>query len=57
MFPFGTYRLRITVTDYGLRHGDIMTVRLEHYGTFIGVYFYRGGDMLSPLPSVDKVYF
>uniref|UniRef100_A0A8R7UY78 Uncharacterized protein n=1 Tax=Triticum urartu TaxID=4572 RepID=A0A8R7UY78_TRIUA len=29
-----------------------MTIRLEHYGTLIGVDFYRGGDMLSPLPSV-----
>ena len=45
------------VADYGLRHRDIMTVRLEHYGTLIGVDFYRGGDMVFPLPCVGKVYF
>ena len=43
--------------DYGLRHCDRMTIRLERYGMLIGVDFYRGGDMLSPLPSVGKVYF
>lgn len=45
------------MTDYGLGHHDIMVVRLEHYGTLIGVDFYRGGDMLFPLPFVGKVYF
>jgi hypothetical protein len=45
------------VIDYGLRHRDRMTVRLERYGTLIGVDFYRGGDMVSPLPSVGKVSF
>ena len=47
------------VIDYGLRHHDRMTVRLEHYGTCIGVDFYHlgRGDALSPLPSVGKVYF
>ena len=45
------------VIDYGLRDRDRMTIRLECYGTLIGVDFYRGGFMLSPLPSVGKVYF
>ena len=45
------------VSDYGLRHHDRMIVRLEQYGTLISVDFYRGVDMLSPLPYVGKVYF
>lgn len=47
------------VSDYGVRPRDIMTIRLEHYGTWIGIDFYRvgRGDALSPLPSVGKVYF
>ena len=47
------------VSDYGVRPRDIMTIRLEHYGTWIGIDFYRvgHGDALSPLPSVGKVYF
>ncbi|KAE8800783.1 GATA transcription factor 13 [Hordeum vulgare] len=40
------------VNDYGLRHRDMITVRLEHYGTMIGVNFHRDGIMLFPLPSV-----
>ncbi|KAE8780595.1 GATA transcription factor 13 [Hordeum vulgare] len=40
------------VNDYGLRHRDMMTVRLEHYGTMIGVDFHRDGVMLFPLPCV-----
>ncbi|KAE8772293.1 transmembrane protein 53 [Hordeum vulgare] len=40
------------VNDYGLRHDDIMTVRLERYGTMIGVDFHRDGVMLFPLPCV-----
>jgi hypothetical protein len=47
----------LLVSDYGLRHRHIMTVRLEHYETLIGVDFYRGGDRLSPLPYVCKFYF
>ena len=45
------------VSDYGVRPRDIMTIRLEHYGTWIGIDFYRvgRGDALSPLPSVGKV--
>ena len=43
------------MNDYGLRHHDIMTVRLEHYGTMIGVDFHRDGVMLFPLPCVGKV--
>ena len=47
------------VSDYGVRPRDIMTIRLEHYGTWIDIDFYRvgRGDALSPLPSVGKVYF
>ena len=45
------------VIDYGLRDRDRMTIRLGRYGMLIGVDFYRGGVMLSPLPSVGKVYF
>ena len=47
------------VSDYGVRPRDIMTIRLEHYGTWIGIDFYHvgRGDALSPLPSVGKVYF
>ncbi|KAE8790932.1 DNA topoisomerase 2 [Hordeum vulgare] len=40
------------VNDYGLRHRDMMTVRLEHYGTMIGVDFHRDGVMLFLLPCV-----
>ncbi|KAE8785729.1 Receptor-like protein kinase HERK 1 [Hordeum vulgare] len=40
------------VNDYGLRHHDIMTVRLELYETMISVDFHRDGVMLFPLPSV-----
>ena len=47
------------VSDYGVRPRDIMTIRLEHYGTWIGIDFYHvgRGDALSPLPSIGKVYF
>jgi hypothetical protein len=45
------------VNDYGLRHRDMMTVRLEHYGTMIGVDFHRDGVMLFPLPCVGKFFF
>ena len=31
------------VSDYGVRPSDIMTIRLEHYGTWIGIDFYRVG--------------
>ena len=31
------------VSDYGVRPRDIMTIRLEHYGTWIGIDFYRVG--------------
>ncbi|KAE8766961.1 GATA transcription factor 13 [Hordeum vulgare] len=44
------------VNDYGLRHCDMMTVRLEHYGTMIGVDFHRDGVMLFPLPCVALEY-
>ncbi|KAE8774192.1 GATA transcription factor 13 [Hordeum vulgare] len=40
------------VNDYGLRHRDMMTVRLDHYGTMIHVDFHRDGVMLFPLPCV-----
>ncbi|KAE8819660.1 Receptor-like protein kinase HERK 1 [Hordeum vulgare] len=40
------------VNDYGLRHDDIMTVRLERYGTMIGVDFHRDRVMLFPLTCV-----
>ncbi|KAE8790341.1 GATA transcription factor 13 [Hordeum vulgare] len=40
------------VNDYGLCHRDMMTVRLEYYGTMIGVDFHRDGVMLFPLPCV-----
>ncbi|KAE8799032.1 DNA topoisomerase 2 [Hordeum vulgare] len=40
------------VNDYGLRYHDIMTIRLEHYGTMIGVDFHHGGYMLFPLQCV-----
>jgi len=40
------------VNDYGLRHRDMMTVRLEHYGTLIAVDFHRDGVTLFPLPCV-----
>ena len=30
------------VNDYGPRLGDMVTFRLEHYGTMIGVDFHRG---------------
>ncbi|KAE8781687.1 GATA transcription factor 13 [Hordeum vulgare] len=43
------------VKDYGLRHRDMMNVRLEHYGTMIGVDFHRGDVMLFPSPCVGKV--
>ncbi|KAE8781688.1 GATA transcription factor 13 [Hordeum vulgare] len=43
------------VKDYGLRHRDMMTLRLEHYGTMIGVDFHQDGVMLFPLPCVGKV--
>ena len=45
------------VNDYGLRHRDMMNVRLEHYGTMIGVDFHRDGVMLFPLPCVGKFCF
>ncbi|KAE8793774.1 GATA transcription factor 13 [Hordeum vulgare] len=40
------------VNDCGLRHRDMVTVRLEHYGTMIGIDFHRDGVMLIPLPCV-----
>ncbi|KAE8786692.1 GATA transcription factor 13 [Hordeum vulgare] len=40
------------VNDYGLSHRDMMTVRLEHYGTMFVVDFHRNGVMLFPLPCV-----
>ncbi|KAE8788027.1 GATA transcription factor 13 [Hordeum vulgare] len=43
------------VKDYGLRHRDMMTVRLENYGTMIGVDIHRDGVMLFPLPCVGKL--
>ena len=45
------------MNDYGLRHRDMMTVRLEHYGTMIGVDFHWEGVMLFPLPCVGKGFF
>ncbi|KAE8799643.1 GATA transcription factor 13 [Hordeum vulgare] len=44
------------VKDYGLRHRDMMTVMLEHYGTMIGVDFHWDGVMLFPLPCVGKLF-
>ena len=45
------------VNDYGLRHRDMTTLRLEQYGTMIGVGFHWDGVMLFPLPCVGKVCF
>lgn len=45
------------MNDYGLRHRDMMTVRLEHYGTWCSVDFHRDGVMLFPLPCVGKYFF
>ena len=44
------------LNDYGLRQCDMTTVRLEHYGTMIGVDFHRDGVMLFPLPCVGKLF-
>ena len=43
------------MTDYGLRHHDTMTVRLENYGTLLGFDFYHGEDLLLTLPRVGKL--
>ena len=46
------------VSDYGVRPCDIMTIRLEHYGRWIGIDFYRvgRGDVLSRLPLVRFIF-